>query len=176
MPGPLDLDRLFQDHAQRVYAFLAYRTGDRALAEDLLGDVFERALRAQRRFDARLGTEEAWLYAIALNLLRDRARRAAAERRALDRLDPAPGAVPFDADGLARRDELLTALATLSPEERETVALRFAADLTVAQIAAATGEKVTTIDGRLRRGLRRLRDALEPAGDEPAVAGAVGRA
>jgi RNA polymerase sigma-70 factor (ECF subfamily) len=159
----VDLDDLFQQHAQRLFAFLAYRTGDRMLAEDLLGDVFERAIRAQRRFDPRRGTEEAWLYAIALNLLRDRARRAAAERRALDRLEPAPGAVPFDADGLARRDELLAAMATLSAEERETVALRFGADLTVTQIAEATGEKVTTIDGRLRRGLRRLRDVLESA-------------
>ena len=159
----MDLDGLFQQHAQRLYAFLAYRTGDRALAEDLLGDVFERAIRAHRRFDPRRGTEEAWLYAIALNLLRDRARRAAAERRALERVDPPPGAVAFDADALARRDELLAALATLSAEERETVALRFGADLTVAQIAEATGEKVTTVDGRLRRGLRRMRDALEPA-------------
>ena len=159
----MDLDALFQQHAQRVYAFLAYRTGDRMLAEDLLGDVFERAIRAQRRYDPRRGTEEAWLYAIALNLLRDRARRAAAERRAFDRLDPAPGAAPFDADGLARRDELLAAMATLSAHEREAVALRFGADLTVAQIAEATGERITTIEGRLRRGLRRMREILEPA-------------
>jgi DNA-directed RNA polymerase specialized sigma24 family protein len=54
-------------------------------------------------------------------------------------------------------------MATLSAHEREAVALRFGADLTVAQIAEATGEKITTIEGRLRRGLRRMREILEPA-------------
>jgi RNA polymerase sigma-70 factor (ECF subfamily) len=170
----VDFDRLFEQHAQRVFAFLAYRTGDRLLAEDLLGDVFERALRARSRFDRRRGSEETWLYAIALNLLRDRARRADAERRALQRLDPPAAHADFDTDAHARRDELTDALAALPAPERETLALRFGADLTLAQIAQATGEKVTTIDGRLRRGLGRLREALDaeaaPAADREPTA------
>ncbi len=81
-----DFDRLYRREAQGLYGFLAYRTGDRALAEDLLADTFERALRARRGFDRRRGTERNWLYAIALNLLRDHARRAATEGRAVDRV------------------------------------------------------------------------------------------
>ena len=68
-------ERLYGEHAQALYGFLSYRTGDRVLAEDLLADTFERALRAHKRFDPRKASEKTWLYAIALNCLRDHARR-----------------------------------------------------------------------------------------------------
>ena len=40
-----EFERLYEAEAQGLFGFLAYRTGDRALAEDLLADTFERALR-----------------------------------------------------------------------------------------------------------------------------------
>ena len=40
-------ERLYAEHAQPLFAFLTYRTGDRVQAEDLLADTFERALRAE---------------------------------------------------------------------------------------------------------------------------------
>ena len=86
-----EFERLYEAEAQGLFGFLAYRTGDRALAEDLLADTFERALRSRRRFDRRRGSAKTWLYAIALNLLRDHARRAAAEGRALERVGPGAG-------------------------------------------------------------------------------------
>ncbi len=78
---------------QALFGFLIYRTGDRVLAEDLLADTFERALRARRRFDPRKASEKTWLYAIALNCLRDHARRRGTEGRALERIasGPSPG-------------------------------------------------------------------------------------
>ena len=71
-----EFERLYEAEAQGLFGFLAYRTGDRALAEDLLADTFERALRKRRGFDRRRGSAKTWLYAIALNLLRDNARRS----------------------------------------------------------------------------------------------------
>src|ERR671927_1870360 len=123
-----DFERLYDAEAAGLFSFLAYRTGDRALAEDLLADTFERALRARRRFDRRRGSEKTWLYAIALNLLRDHARRAGAEGRAYERVGDAPAQDPFA--GVEARDELGRALAALSAEEREAIALRFGAELT----------------------------------------------
>ena len=159
-----DFDRLYAEHAQGLFAFLAYRTGDRALAEDLLADTFERVLTARRGYDRRRGGEKTWLYAIALNLLRDHFRRAGAEARALDRsfaVVAAGGAVESDAFALvADRAELAPALATLSDEEREAIALRFGADLTVPEVAKLLGEKLSTIEGRVYRALRKLRDEL----------------
>ena len=140
--------------------FLAYRTGDRALAEDLLADTFERVLRARRRFDPRKGSRKTWVYSIALNLLRDQIRRREAEGRAVERVqEPAPSG-PGSIQRVAERDELATALAELSEEEREAIALRYGADLTVPEIARLTGEKLTTVEGRVYRGLRKLRELL----------------
>ena len=155
-----DFERLYEEHAQPLFGFLAYRTGDPALAEDLLADTFERALRARKRFDPRKASEKTWLYTIALNLLRDHARRAAAEGRAFERVGPGPPAVEAPEAAVEHRDVVQRALAGLSPEERDAIALRFGADLTVPEIAEALGEPLTTVEGRVYRALRKLRDAL----------------
>src|SRR5918998_2384487 len=125
-----EFERLYAAEAKGLFAFLAYRTGDRALAEDL----------------------------------RDHARRAAAEGRALERVEVAGEAEP-DArvETLGDREELQRALATLAPEEREAIALRFGAGLTVPEMAKLLGEPLTTVEGRVYRALRKLRAEL---GDE----------
>ena len=48
----------------------------------------------------------------------------------------------------------------LSPEEREAIALRFGAELTVPEIAEALREPLTTVEGRVYRALRKLRGEL----------------
>lgn len=156
-----DFERLYAEHAGPLLGFLVYRTGDRALAEDLLADTFERVLRARRRFDPRKASEKTWLYAIALNRLRDHGRHRAAEGRALQRVGTSDVrdagselAVVENLDATSR------ALATLSPEEREAIALRYGADLTVPEIARLTKERLSTVEGRVYRALRKLRDEL----------------
>jgi len=153
-----DFERLYEEHADPLFGFLVYRTGDRTLAEDVLADTFERVLRARRRFDPRKASEKTWIYTIALNCLRDRARRSAAEGRALERLDPPEPVSP--AGAVEERDSVARALEALSGEEREAIALRFGGDLTVPEIAKLTGERLTTVEGRVYRALRKLRDEL----------------
>src|SRR5687767_430486 len=153
-----DFERLYGEHAEPLFGFLVYRTGDRAVAEDVLADTFERVLRARRPFDPRKASEKTWLYTIAINVLRDRIRRSAAEGRALERIDN-PEAEPSASD-LEARDELRRALQVLSDEEREAIALRFGADLTVPEIAKLKRERLTTVEGRVYRALRKLRDEL----------------
>jgi RNA polymerase sigma-70 factor (ECF subfamily) len=154
-------ERLYAEHAQALYGFLSYRTGDRVLAEDLLADTFERALRARRRFDPRRASEKTWLYAIALNCLRDNARRRSTEGRALERIAAGPAPESTGAlEGVADRDLIGRGLAALSEEEREAIALRFGAELTVPEIAKLTGERLTTVEGRVYRALRKLREEL----------------
>ena len=155
-----EFERLYEAEAQGLFGFLAYRTGDRALAEDLLADTFERALRSRARFDRRRGSEKTWLYAIALNLLRDHARRAAAEDRAVERATAGVATEGPGLEAVEHRDQLQRALAGLSAEEREAIALRFGAELTVPEMAAALGEPLTTVEGRVYRALRKLRDDL----------------
>ena len=157
------VESLYEAHARGIFAFLAFRTGNRTLAEDLLADTFERVLRTRRppRRDPK-----AWLYKVALNVLRDHARRASVEERALAAVS-APSvdwsAGPIDA--VENRDAVQRALAALSPEEQEAIALRFGADLTVPEIAAVTGQPLARTEGRVYRALRKLRPLLDPPGD-----------
>lgn len=158
-----EFERLFEEHAQGVFGYLAYRVGDRQVAQDLVADTFERILRSRRRFDPRRGSAKTWLYAIALNVLRDHQRRSAAERRALDRAGVAPepaGGTSME-DDVGARDYVARGLAALSDDERQALALRYGADLTVPEIACLTGERHTTVEGRVYRALRKLREAAE---------------
>ncbi len=171
-------ERLYSEHAQALFGFLAYRTGDSVLAEDLLADTYERVLRARRRFDPRKASEKTWLYTIALNCLSDHHRRRATEGRALELVATSPGLESSDerfqseqSDLLeqiatrehgegSERDLLSRSLALLQGPEREAIALRFGADLSIAEIAKLTGEQFTTIEARVYRALRKLRAAL----------------
>jgi RNA polymerase sigma-70 factor, ECF subfamily len=155
-----DFERLYAMHAEPLLGFLVYRTGDRALAEDVVADTFERVLRTRFRFDPRKSSEKTWLYAIAMNVLRDRARREATEVRAIERSVEPVGAGHPPLEMIDDRDELRRALEALSPEEREAVALRFGADLTLPEIAKVTGESRSTVHGRVYRALEKMRGKL----------------
>jgi len=82
--------------------------------------------------------------------------------RALERVGPADHAGGGVFEHVEIRGDLHRALESLSPEERELMALRFGADLTLPEIAKALGERRTTVEGRFYRALRKLRERLEP--------------
>ena len=153
-----EFERLYTDEAQGLFAFLAYRTGDRALAEDLLADAFERALRGQVQPRARARRRPGCTRSRSTCCATTCA-ASAAEGRAYARVEAgAERADPFA--GVEVRDELMRALARLAAEEREAIALRFGADLTVPEMATVLGEPLTTVEGRVYRALRKLREAL----------------
>ena len=156
-------ERLWEAHANRLLGFLIYRTGDRALAEDLVADTFERVLRSRRRFDPRKSSEKTWIYTIALNLLRDHLRRDDAEGRALERARVPAEPTPPIGDAIEARDALSRALEVLSEKEHEAVSLRYGGGLSLPEIAKVQGEKLSTIQGRVYGSLRKLRDAMDEA-------------
>ena len=161
--GNSAFERLFQEHADALFAFLVYRTGDRQLAEDVVADTFERVLRARTRFDPRKGSQKNWLYAIAVNLVRDQARRQSVETNALQRVGAYEARLPDDGaqGGVEERDALGRALVTLREDEREAIALRFGADLKLREVAGVLGEKESAVEKRISRGLQKLRHELE---------------
>jgi RNA polymerase sigma factor (sigma-70 family) len=159
-----DFESMYRSHLAGLFGFLVYRTGDRALAEDLTAETFARALSRRSRFDRRRASEKTWLYTIALNLLRDHVRHRDAESRAIERVETlalvAAGRATTAVDTVETRDTIQRALAALSPEERDAIALRYGAELTIPEIAEVTGEERTTVDGRVYRALRKLRAEL----------------
>jgi RNA polymerase sigma-70 factor (ECF subfamily) len=161
-----EVARLFDEHVWDVYGFVAYRIGNRAEAEDLTQETFERALKAWRRFDPSRAQPRTWLLAIARNLLVDHYRR---DRSKLHRhvgeggvteeqLPAAEG--PESAGG---SPELANALATLSQRDREVVALRFGADLRGPEIADLLSLTLANVQQILSRSLRKLRAELDAA-------------
>jgi RNA polymerase sigma factor (sigma-70 family) len=155
-----DFQRLYDEHAGPLFSFLAYRTGDATLAEDLVADTFERVLTAKRPFNPRKASEKTWIYSIALNRLRDLARRSAVERNAIEQMRPSEnGHNGFESAEL--RHVLMVALRALSDEEREALSLRYGADLSLNEIAKVIGKPRSTVEGRLYKGLKNLRAELE---------------
>jgi RNA polymerase sigma-70 factor (ECF subfamily) len=155
-----EFERLVERHAQGLYAFLLYRTGNHHVAEELVGDTLERAYRARARFDRRRASEKTWLIAIALNRWRDVMRREGSERATLERLGSGAPQQSEGMDGVEQRRALLDGIARLPEAEREVVALSYGADLSAKQVADVLGVPLTTVQGRLYRGLRHLRDDL----------------
>jgi RNA polymerase sigma factor (sigma-70 family) len=169
-------EALYEEHAEALYGFLAYRTGNHALAEDLLADTFERALKARRRFDVRKGAAKTWLYSIALNLWRDTVRRNATEQKALEALSSrANGNGHSGQEQVEARQIIMAGLDTLGDDEREALALRYGADLSLAEIAKVLRKPRSTVEGRIYRGLKHLRSELvgqdQPQAEAQAASG-----
>jgi RNA polymerase sigma factor (sigma-70 family) len=150
---------------RRVYAYVAYRIGGGPEAEDVTSDVFERALRYRKSYNARRGDPAAWLIGIARRCIQD----SLAARPAL-RAEPPDEAGPTDLEAeTVRRLTLGRALARLADSEREVVALRFGADLTARQIGELLGMRTNAVEVMLHRTLARLRVYL---GEDPEMADA----
>jgi RNA polymerase sigma-70 factor (sigma-E family) len=138
-------------------------TGDRGLAEDMAQTALARAYVAWRRV-SRADDPDAYLRRILINASHRRFRR---RRVAEQPGDPPDTPVDGPADLVGERTALLTALRELPPRQRAVIVLRYWADLTDAQIAAALGCSPGTVRSQLSRALAKLRDSpLLSEGDE----------
>lgn len=144
-------------HYDRIFG-LAYRlTGQRAEAEDLTQDICAAlpAKLAQFRAEARFTT---WLYRVVVNAAHDRRRRQASRARAADGWGDWEIARQDEiAEARAAQDWLVQAMARLSPELRDTVALVLGEDLTQAEAGAVLGISEGTVAWRMSEVKKRLR-------------------
>lgn len=166
-----DFSAVYDQHVWQVYGFFAYRMRDRADAEDLTQQTFERALRSWERYDPKRAGVATWLLVIARNLLVDHFRAdRSARRQPLDELvgDHAALVDAGEQPDLGIEPDLERALASLGARERELIALRFGGGLTGPEIAEATGLSLANVQQILSRSLRRMRIVIEEA--EPARA------
>jgi RNA polymerase sigma-70 factor, ECF subfamily len=151
---------LYERTFPRVYAYVASLLRDRAAAEDVTAQAFERAYRKRGSYRAGRGTMEAWLFGIARNAALDELRRR--KRRAgLDGEHEDSGAPsPHDHAELAvRRETVRVALASLDGRERDLIALKFAGGLTNAEIGRILGMSESAVGTRLHRTITKLREA-----------------
>jgi RNA polymerase sigma factor (sigma-70 family) len=160
-PTTARFDALYRETASDLFAYVLTLLRDRAAAEDVTALTFERAYRRQSAFDARKGTQRAWLFAIGRNAALDELRRRKRTAALLsDPEDQAPPPPPDDAaETAARRATVRAALAQLDPRERELIALKFHAGLSNAEIAKVLGISVANAGTRVHRAVTRLRKA-----------------
>ena len=167
---PHDFSKVYDEHVWQVYGFFAYRMPNRADAEDLTQQTFERALKSWARYDASRASVGTWLIVIARNLLIDHHRADRSPRQQpLDELDHRHGALVdtgATAD-LGIEPDLEHALGQLAPRDREIIALRFGGELTGPEIAELTGLSLANVQQILSRSLRRMRSAMVESVGEP---------
>ncbi len=165
MPVATGTDRetfaaLYERTFPRVYAYVASLLRDRAAAEDVTAQAYERAYRKRSGYRARRGSREAWLFGIARNAALDELRRR--KRSASLQADPEDtSAIGADdhAELALRREAVRAAMADLDGHERDLIALKFSAGLSNSEIAAVLGLSETAAGTRLHRTLTKLRKA-----------------
>jgi RNA polymerase sigma factor (sigma-70 family) len=155
--APLDLEALYRESRDDVYAYALTMLRDAAAAEDVTAQSFERALRRRRLFSPRRGTPRAWLFGIARNAALDELRRRG--RHAELTVDPPDRAGDDAAELTVLRLDVRRAVAGLAPREREVVALRFHADLSHAEVARVLGISESNAQTLLHRTIQKLRSA-----------------
>ena len=165
LPAPgklaLDFEALYRTARDDVFAYVATLLRDRGAAEDVTALAFERAFRKSKSFDARRGSERAWLFGIARNAALDELRkRKRTAQLAIDVEDVTP-APEEEMDRKLRRAAVRSALAELPARERELIALKFHAGLDNAELAAVLGVSVSNAGTRLHRALTKLREILD---------------
>jgi RNA polymerase sigma-70 factor (ECF subfamily) len=170
---PVALGELVSIYSPRVYGLLYRLTGTRDAAEDLLQETFLRVVRMIQHYE-HAGKFESWLFRIAANLARDRARRIG-RRGEAGSLGVVPGAsepmLPGAADEnidspvqrLLRRESgerLAACLSRLSDAEKEIILLRHFSELSFKEIAQMLDVPLGTALARAHRALKRLREQL----------------
>jgi RNA polymerase sigma factor (sigma-70 family) len=160
---------IFDRHYDAVHRYLARRVGV-DVTDDLAAEAFTEAFDVRARFDIARPDARPWLFGIATNLLRHHHRSEARRLRAYARVDRPPDT--DEADGVidARLDAhragpmIATALAQLTPDERDVLLLFAWADLRYEEIAVALQIPIGTVRSRLSRARGRLRELIGRSG------------
>jgi RNA polymerase sigma-70 factor (ECF subfamily) len=156
-----DFAAWYEREHPRVVSTVVAATGRPSIAADVADEAFTRACERWGRVRA-MASPGGWVTAVALNEARRRLRRAGHERRLLVWVATT---VPTEAPPPAWSPEVWEALATLPRREREAVALRYVADLPVAEVAALMGVAPGTAASTLHSARERLGRALTPLTD-----------
>ena len=148
-----------EDCLDEVYRYLLVLTADPALADDLTGATFEKALRSWRRYDPTRAEPVAWLCAIARSTALDhfrteKRRKRREERYAADQ----PESTHTHLLGLS--PELEAAMAELTAADREVLALRVVLELDAEAAARVLGVSRSACSMRLARALTKLEERM----------------
>jgi RNA polymerase sigma-70 factor (ECF subfamily) len=167
-PGDEVLVALHEQHYDRVVRYIAARTADRDLAEDLASDVFLRAVESFPSYRDRGLPIEAWLFRIARNIVIDHYRRSAKRRTIpIDETFDVAGTSDIAGEVEQRMAmELVNQMMTkLNPDQREVISLRFMGGLSSAEAGAVLSRTLGATRELQRTALKALRSFMGKEGD-----------
>ena len=161
MVTPDRLRALFDAYHQPLVRYLTRQTGDHDWAEEIAQETFVRALKQDD-----IASDRSWIFAVAMNLMRDDARRDARHRRRLELMrDEAkagsvvmPGPTSMERD--EERDLARRAVEMLAERDRDALLMK-EEGLSYDEIAAALDLSVSSVGTSLSRARRRLMEAYE---------------
>ena len=167
-------DEIIRQHQRRVYRVLYLLLKDADAADTLTQECFLRAYKKREGFRGECRIET-WLLRIAVNLARDhgKSRRAWFWRRLIGLEDAEgsetvprqfPGSQPSPERVLLAREELeavWAAVASLSQQQRTIFLLRFAEEMSLAEIAAILSLSVGTVKAHLFRATAKVRETVK---------------
>src|SRR5919107_3539330 len=160
---------LYDRHSRAAFS-LAYRMmGERQASEDLMQDAFLKVWRGAGSYRADRGSVRTWILSIVHNRGIDQIRSQASRRRTQDRIEAsAPRSQPSEAFAEtlrnSQRDQVREALNTLPPEQLKILELMYFSGYTHVEIAELLSVPLGTVKGRMRLGLKKLKDHFESRG------------
>jgi RNA polymerase sigma-70 factor (ECF subfamily) len=168
MSRATEIERLYDGHAQPLFAFLLNFTRDESDTRDLLQEIFVKLAREPGLL-AGVRDERAFLIRLAHNAAVDLIRRRGTRDRTKENF--AAEAISIfapagDPDENVFREEMAEALGELPEEQRAVVHLKLWEGLTFEQIAAALDIPPNTAASRYRYGIDKLCDRLRPLYEE----------
>ena len=155
--------QIFDALADELYGYVRAQCRDADAAEDIVANVFLKAWRSVRAYRAGDDRFRPWMFAIARNELRDYWRTLPRTVPILE-LDFQDAAVDGGFEDLDdARQQVSTALASLTTEQRQVVILRYFGGKTHQQIAAIMGKREGAVRALLLRALRHMRKVMQDA-------------
>jgi len=161
---PIRFAELYEINFERVYAFITRRISNRTEAEDLTSEVFHKALANLPRFKSRGAPFASWLFRIAANMIADRTKRAQRESELPDTPeDIAAGEKTTDLylEETENRARLFRLVAELPVDQKRVIAMRFAEEKSIREIALDMGRTEGAIKQLQFRALQNLRASLD---------------
>jgi RNA polymerase sigma-70 factor, ECF subfamily len=154
---------VYDRHGRAAYS-LAYRMmGERQAAEDLVQDAFLKVWRAAGSYRTERGSVRTWILSIVHNRGIDQLRSRASRRRTQEKIEAsAPTSQPSEAFAQtwrnSQREQVREALKTLPQEQLKIVELAYFSGYTHMEIAELLGLPLGTVKGRMRLGLKKVKD------------------
>ena len=154
--------QLYEDYFDKIYRYVTLKIGNRIEAEDITQQVFVNALKSISSFRWKGVPFSAWLFRIAHNQVVDYLRKKS--KRVTEPLDGSRVISDSNPQQLVERnldiEQLVWATKRLTKAQQEVISLRFAGELSIAQVAKAMGKSEGAVKALQHSALSALRKML----------------